>query len=99
MMLVSVFLVSLVLSPSPQLLSAIQSEPNCGCEDKPPIEVLATVNGIKISRQDLSINTRTQVSILQDTVIEARNRELDLQINKTLLEAEAASRGLSTFKL
>ena len=73
--------------------------PNCGCEAYPQINVLAVVNGIKITRQDLSIDTRTQVSIAQDTVITARNLEVNLQINKLLLEAEARRRGLTPEKL
>ena len=72
---------------------------DCGCEDKPQINVLAVVNGTKITKQDLSIETRTQVSLAQDTVIAARNRELAVQINKALLDAEAKRRGLTNAKL
>ena len=73
--------------------------PNCGCEDNPQIHVLAVVNGKKITKQDLSINTRTQVSIAQDEVIGARNQTLPLLINDKLLEAEAKRRGLTAAKL
>lgn len=73
--------------------------PNCGCEAYPQINVLAVVNGIKITKQDLSIDTRTQVSIAQDTVVTARNLEVSLQINKLLLEAEAKRRGITSEKL
>ncbi|HKG46566.1 MAG TPA: hypothetical protein VKB02_07565 [Pyrinomonadaceae bacterium] len=73
--------------------------PNCGCEQKPEIYVLAVVNGIKITRQDLSIDTRTQVSLLQDTVIAARSQQLERKINDLLLEAEARRRGITTAKL
>ncbi|HJS23527.1 MAG TPA: hypothetical protein VJ751_04090 [Pyrinomonadaceae bacterium] len=73
--------------------------PNCGCEDKPQINVLAVVNGTKITKQDLSIDTRTQVSLVQDTVIAARNRELSVLINRMLLDAEAKRRGLTSAKL
>lgn len=73
--------------------------PNCGCEDKPQINVLAVVNGIKITKHDLSIDTRTQVSLLHDTVIAARASALNQQINNRLLEAEAKRRGLTTAKL
>lgn len=72
---------------------------NCGCEDKPQINVLAVVNGVKITKQDLSIATRTQVSLLQDTVIAARSQAVNQVINKTLLEAEAKRRGLTPAKL
>jgi hypothetical protein len=77
----------------------LQAPPNCGCEQKPEINVLAVVNGVKIARKDLSIDTITQVSIAQDTVIVARSRQLELKINDLLLEAEAKRRRLTTAKL
>jgi len=73
--------------------------PNCGCEQKPEINVLAVVNGVKITRQDLSIETRTQASLLQDTVIAARGQQLERKINDLLLEAEAKRRGITTTQL
>jgi len=73
--------------------------PNCGCEQKPEINVLAVVNGVKITRRDLSIDTLTQVSIAQDTVILARSRQLDLKINDLLLEMEAKRRGVTPAEL
>lgn len=73
--------------------------PNCGCEQKPEINVLAVVNGVKISRKDLSIDTQTQVSLAQDTVIVARSRQLQLKINDLLLETEAQRRGITPAKL
>jgi hypothetical protein len=80
--------------------SAVPSQsPNCGCEDKPQINVLAVVNGIKITRQDLNIDTRTQVSLAQEAVIAARSQEVRQQINKILLEAEAKRRGLTLAQL
>jgi protein-disulfide isomerase len=71
----------------------------CGCEAGPVPEVLAAVNGVKITRADLSPQTQQQVSDLQQRVSEARQRELDLQINSLLLDAEAKKRGISTTKL
>src|SRR5688500_128854 len=68
----------------------------CGCEDKPLPDVLGVVNGVKITKQDLSPETRARVAQLQREVIEARQRELDLQIDSILLEAEAKKRGVST---
>ncbi len=73
--------------------------PNCGCEQKPEINVLAVVNGVKITRKDLSIDALTQVSLAQDTVIVARSRQLELKINDLLLEAEARHRGITTAQL
>lgn len=75
------------------------SAQDCGCEDKPQITVLAAVNGVKITKQDLSIPARTQVSLVQDQVIAARSRALDQSINKLLLEAEAKRRGLTLGQL
>ena len=88
-------LLSLVLSP----LVAFSQTPDCGCEDKPQIHVLAVVNGIKITKMDLSIDTRTQVNLVQESVIAARNQALNHQISTMLLEAEAKRRGLTPAKL
>ena len=68
---------------------------DCGCEDKPLPETLGVVNGVKITKQDLSPETRSRVEQLQRQVIDARQRELDLQIDSTLLENEAKKRGVS----
>ncbi len=87
-------LLSLVFTSAP-----LFQAPNCGCEDKPEINVLAVVNGFKITKQDLSIDAKTQVSLAQDAVITARNRELGRQINNLLLEAEAKRRGLTAAQL
>ena len=73
--------------------------PNCGCEQKPEINVLAVVNGVKITRRDLSIDTLTQVSIAQETVIFARSRQLEQKINDVLLEMEAKRRGVTPAEL
>ncbi|HEX7330081.1 MAG TPA: hypothetical protein VF290_01195 [Pyrinomonadaceae bacterium] len=72
---------------------------NCGCEDKPQINLLAVINGVKITKQDLSIDTRTQVSVLQESVIAARSRALNQLISNRLLDAEAKKRGITTAKL
>jgi protein-disulfide isomerase len=61
--------------------------------------VLAVVNGVKLTPQDLSEQTRLRVSELQNEVVEARKRELGLQINSILLETEAKKRGVSSTKL
>ena len=73
--------------------------PNCGCEDKPQINVLAVVNGVRITKLDLSIETRTQVNLIQETVIAARSQALNQLISKMLLEIEAKRRGLTPEKL
>ena len=58
---------------------------DCGCEDKRLTDVLGVVNGVKITKQDLSPETRARVEQLQREVIDARKRELDLQIDSMLL--------------
>jgi len=81
------------------LLLTLFQGPSCGCEQKPEINVLAVVNGVKITRKDLSIDTITQISIAQDTVIVARSRQLDVKINDLLLEMEARRRGITAAEL
>ena len=68
---------------------------DCGCEDKPLPEILGVVNGVKISKNDLNPETRARVEELQRQVVEARQRELDLQIDSILLESEAKKRGVT----
>jgi protein-disulfide isomerase len=68
---------------------------DCGCEDKPLPEIIGVVNGVKITKQDLTPETRSRVEQLQKQVVEARQRELDLQIDSLLLEAEAKKRGVT----
>ena len=68
---------------------------DCGCEDKPLPEIIGVVNGVKITRQDLSPETRARVEQLQQQVVDARQRELDLQIDSLLLESEAKKRGVT----
>jgi len=72
---------------------------DCGCEGEPLPEVVATVNGVKINKQDIDSPVKAQIDELKKSVIEARQRELDLQINSKLLEAEAKKRGMTTAKL
>src|ERR1051326_6112987 len=88
-------LLSLFLPASAVLAQA----PDCGCEDKPQINVLAVINGVKITKQDLSVDTRTQVNAAQDVVIMARSQALGQLISKILLDAEAKSRGVTVAKL
>jgi protein-disulfide isomerase len=58
-------------------------------------EVLGVVNGVKITKQDLSTETQSRIAELQRSIVEARERELDLQIDSILLDAEAKKRGIS----
>jgi hypothetical protein len=70
---------------------------DCGC-DVPLPEVIATVNGINVTRQELTAN-QARIKELQEEVSSARKRELDLQINAQLLDEEAKRRGVSTVKI
>jgi protein-disulfide isomerase len=85
-------------APAPPQQAAAPAE-DCGCEAGPLPEVLGAVNGVKITRADLSQRVQQQVAQLQQEVVEARKRELDLQINSILLEAEAKKRNTTTAKL
>jgi protein-disulfide isomerase len=92
-------------TPSPVAAAPATTTPapaqtdNCGCEGEPLPDVVAVVNGVRISKQDVDERIKPQIEELRKTVIEARQRELDLQINSRLLEAEAKKRGKSTNKL
>lgn len=78
--------------PSTNTPPAAAEVVDCGCEDKRVADVLGVVNGVKITKQDLSPETRTRIEQLQREVIDARKQELDLQIDSMLLEAEAKKR-------
>ena len=71
---------------------------DCGCEQPLP-EVLATVNGAKLTKLDVSTSVQTRIKDLQQDVIDARRREVARQINSPLLEAEAKKQGISTLTL
>lgn len=68
-------------------------------QEAPLPEVLAVVNGVKITAKDLDAATNTRIETLKREVIEARARELDLQINSMLLEAEAKKRNVTVTKV
>jgi len=86
-------------APRPQQQQQAAPPEDCGCEAGPVPEVLGAVNSVKITRADLSPQVQQRVTQLQQEVVEARKRELDLQINSILLEAEAKKRNISTQKL
>ncbi len=82
-----------------ETLNAAEAAMLCGCEDAPLPAVLAVVNGVKITPADLGPETAERVRQLQMEVVKARERELDLQINSLLLDAEAKKRGVNTSKV
>jgi protein-disulfide isomerase len=71
----------------------------CGCDDKAQFDVLAAVNGIKIRKSDLGADTQAAITALQSAVMEARTREVNLQINNILLETAAKQRGVTSAQL
>lgn len=77
----------------------VRKDEDCGCEAQALPDVLAIVNGVKITSKDIVAPTAERVCALQRQVVEARKRELDLQINSKLLAAEAKKRQVSTVKL
>jgi len=83
-------------TPSPTPAAPAKAD-DCGC-DVPLPEVLATVNGVKITRQQLTAS-QARIKELQEEVSNARKRELDLQINSRLLDEEAKKRGVATGKI
>ncbi|HEX8635595.1 MAG TPA: thioredoxin domain-containing protein [Pyrinomonadaceae bacterium] len=72
---------------------------DCACEGEPLPEVVAVVNGVRITRQEVESRIEPQIAEMRRSVVEARARELDLQINSRLLDAEAKKRGKTTAKL
>lgn len=93
MMMLMVSLPSVVLSQTQSVAE------ECACESQVLPSVLATVNGVTITARDIEKATGERVRNLQKQVVEARKRELDLQINSKLLAAEAKKRGVTTEKL
>ena len=87
-------LLNLFVTLAPQFGGGI-----CGCEDKPQVNTLAVVNGVKISKQELGSDAQNKISLLQSQVITARGAELDLQVTSLLLDAEAKKRGISSEQL
>ena len=78
------------------LLSVV---PTAFAQDAPLPDVLAIVNGVKITARDFDAETNSRIETLKRQVVEARNLELNLQINSMLLEAEAKKRGVTTTKI
>jgi len=69
---------------------------DCGCEVKAPPDVLAIVNGVNVGIKDVDEPIKDRVQSLQNQVIEARKRQLEVEVNARLLQAEAARLGITT---
>ncbi len=78
------------------LLSVV---PNAFAQEGPLPEVLAIVNGVRITARDFDAETNSRIEALRREIVEARKLELNLQINSILLEAEAKKRGVTTTKI
>ncbi len=76
-----------------------KKEADCGCEAKAPPDVFAIVSGVKIVEKDVDDSINGRIKELQSQVIEARKRQLDLEINSRLLEADAKRLGITPEKL
>ena len=86
------------VAQAPKATPPVNKAEDCGCEMAAP-DVLAIVNGVKISGREIDEQIKEELEAIKGQVIEARRRELDLQINSKLLEAEARRRGITPIKL
>jgi protein-disulfide isomerase len=68
---------------------------DCGCDSKAPPDVVAIVNGVNVAIKDVDEPLKDRIQELQNQVIEARKRQLDLEINSRLLKAEAKRLGIT----
>lgn len=71
----------------------------CYCESQAMPEVLAEVGSEKITAKEVEDKIKDRVLGLKQQVVQTRARELYLQINTRLLEAEAKRRGKTTTAL
>lgn len=85
-------------TPAPKQ-TPVDPAAGCACEASPLPDVLATVNGVTVTRQEIAPAVQKRIADLQQQVVDARRRELDLQINGALLETEAKKRGVTAEKL
>src|ERR1044072_358492 len=73
---------------------------DCGLEvKKTPTDVVATVNGVKITIKDVEDPIKDEIANLQNQVVRARSRELGLHINSRLLTIEDEKKGTTPTKL
>jgi protein-disulfide isomerase len=86
-------------SAKPVAPAVADQKADCGCEGEVQPEVLAVVNGVRVTTKEVDEVIKDRIAQLRQQVIDARKRELDLQINSRLLEAEARKRKVSSQKL
>lgn len=80
----------------PAAAKSDEKKEDCGCDAKVPSNVLATVNGVNIEIKDVDDLIKEGVQPLQNQVVEARSRQLEVEINVRLLAAEASRLGIAT---
>ncbi|MFY9555561.1 MAG: thioredoxin domain-containing protein [Blastocatellia bacterium] len=79
---------------------ADKKDEDCGCEAKnTPAHVAAIASGVTITTKEIDDQIKDQKAGLQKQIVEARRRELNLQINSRLLEAEARRNGTTPTRL
>lgn len=77
-----------------------KKDEDCGCEAKnTPPNVAAIANGVTITTKEIDDQIGSEKAGLQKQIVEARRRELNLQINSRLLEAEARRKGTTATRL
>ena len=87
-------------SAQPSVKTSDTKQEDCGCEaSNTPTDTVGVVNAVKITFKDLDEPMKDEIAALRKQVIEARRRELNLQINSRLLEAEARRQGTTSTKL
>lgn len=72
---------------------------NGACEAESLPEVIATVGGAKILASDVDKGLSDRIHSLCGQVVEARGRQLEVQIDSVLLAAEAKKRGINVPRL
>ncbi|MDQ3907290.1 MAG: thioredoxin domain-containing protein, partial [Acidobacteriota bacterium] len=72
---------------------------DCGCEAEALPDVFAVVNGVKITPAEIDAQIKDTVQQLEQEVTEMRRHQLDVEINRLLLDAEAKRRGKTTDQL
>jgi protein-disulfide isomerase len=78
---------------------APKKEEDCGCEVNLPADAFATVNGVKIGKTEIEAEIKEQVEQVQGQVPQARQKELQFEIDSKILDREAAKRGITVSKL
>ena len=85
--------------PAKPTKASEKQQEDCGCEASAPPGVLAFVNGVKVGVTDVYDPIKDKVQELQNQLVDARQRQLELLISRKLFDAEAKRRGTTPQKL